>query len=199
MRKIRSAPTRTPVGKAGRGLGRRCGNRAANVRRATIAGRFWWCDENAESDLKGLNPEANAIHVGIYSRAKGLEWPVVLGTGLATEPRPRVWNIVVEPANLERPFDSKKPLSKRRVRFWPWPFGQASSGIPLDTRAVQGLRGLRAEQQALQEEWRSLYVGLTRARDRVVLAWDSAQPQNWLTELKAPWLTRVWARCNCPT
>ena len=173
-------------------------NRAASVRPATIAGFFWWCDEKAESDLKGLDPEANAIHVGTYHRAKGLEWPVVICTGLATEPRPRVWDIVVEPANLDSPFDSKKPLSNRRVRFWPWPFGQASSGIPLDTRAVQSLRGLRAEQQALQEELRLLYVGLTRARDRVVLAWDSAQPQNWLAELKAPWLRPVEAGVQLP-
>ena len=162
-------------------------NSAASMRPATIAGFFWWCDEKAESDLKGLDPEANAIHVGTYHRAKGLEWPVVVCTGLATEPRPRVWDIVVEPRKLDLPFDIQQPLDNRRTRFWPWPFGQSSSGIPLDDRAAQSPRGLRAEQQALQEELRLLYVGLTRARDRVVLAWDSAQPRHWLDQLNAPW------------
>jgi len=161
---------------------------AAGMRPATIAGFFWWCDEKAESGLKGLDSEANAIHVGTYHRAKGLEWPVVICTGLASEARPRVWDIVVEPRNLELPFDSQKPLDNRRVRFWPWPFGQSSTGIPMDDRATQSPRGLRAQDQSLQEELRLLYVGLTRARDRVVLAWDSAQPQNWLEGLKASWL-----------
>jgi ATP-dependent exoDNAse (exonuclease V) beta subunit len=99
-----------------------------------------------------------------------------------------VWDIVVEPRNLELPFDSQQPLSNRRVRFWPWPFGQLSAGIPLDDRAAQSPRGLRAGQQSFQEELRLLYVGLTRARDRVVLAGDSAQPQTWLEGLKASWL-----------
>ena len=161
---------------------------AAGMRPATIAGFFWWCDEKTESGPKGLDPEANAIHVGTYHGSKGLEWSVVVCTGMSTEPRPRVWDIVVEPRNLELPFDSQKPLDNRRVRFWPWPFGQSSTGIPMDDRATQSPRGLRAEQQALQEELRLLYVGLTRARDRVVLAWDSAQPQNWLEGLKASWL-----------
>ena len=122
---------------------------AAAMRPATIAGFFWWCDEKAESGLKGLDPEANAIHVGTYHRAKGLEWPVVICTGLASEARPRVWDIVVEPRNLELPFDSQKPLDNRRVRFWPWPFGQSSTGIPMDDRATQSPRGLRAGQQSL--------------------------------------------------
>jgi ATP-dependent exoDNAse (exonuclease V) beta subunit len=173
-------------------------NSASNVRPATIAGFFWWCEQKKESDLKGLDPEANAIHVGTYHRAKGLEWPVVVCTGLATEPRPRVWDIVVEPAKLDLPFDSSQPLSNRRVRFWPWPFGQASSGIPLDTRAAQSVRGVRAERQALQEELRLLYVGLTRARDRIVLAWDSAQPKTWLDGLAAPWFEPVKSGVQFP-
>ena len=174
-------------------------NSAASVRPATIAGFFWWCEQKEESDLKGLDLEANAIHVGTYHKAKGLEWPVVVCTGLATEPWPRVWDaVVVEPKKLDLPFDNEKPLSNRRLRFWPWPFGQLSSGIPLDTRATQSVRGGRAERQALQEELRLLYVGLTRARDRIVLAWDSAQPKGWLDGLAAPWLEPVKAGVQLP-
>ncbi len=109
-------------------------NCAATLRPATIAGFFWWCDDMAGADAKGLDPEANAINVGTYHGAKGLEWPVVVCTGLATEPRPKVWDIVVEPANLDLPFDIKQPLGNRRIRFWPWPFGLLRSGIPLDTK-----------------------------------------------------------------
>jgi ATP-dependent exoDNAse (exonuclease V) beta subunit len=162
-------------------------NCAGSLRPATIAGFFWWCDEKAGSDAKGLDPEANAVHVGTYHRAKGLEWPLVVCTGLATEPWPRVWDIVVEPRNADLPFDIQQPLGNRRIRFWPWPFGQTSTGIPLADRVAQSARGLRAERQALQEELRLLYVGLTRARDRIALAWDSAQPLNWLEPLNAPW------------
>ena len=46
-------------------------NSAASVRPATIAGFFWWCEQKEESDLKGLDPEANAIHVGTYHRGQG--------------------------------------------------------------------------------------------------------------------------------
>ena len=102
---------------------------AAGMRPATIAGFFWWCDEKAESGLKGLDSEANAIHVGTYHRAKGLEWPVVICTGLASEARPRVWDIVVEPRNLELPFDSQKPLDVGRD------FMPAASGASWGKRA----------------------------------------------------------------
>jgi hypothetical protein len=89
---------------------------------------------------------------------------------------------------LDLVFDSEQPLANRRIRFWPWPFGLQSSGIPLDARAAQSPRGQRAVQESAQEELRLLYVGLTRARDRLVLAWDAAVPATWLDELKAPWL-----------
>ncbi len=173
-------------------------NCTASLHPATIAGFFWWCEEKAESDLKGLDPEANAIHVGTYHKAKGLEWPVVVCTGLDYDARPRVWDILVEPRNLDQPFDSQQPLSNRRIRFWPWPFGQSSSGISLDDRASQSVRGKRAEKQVLQEELRLLYVGLTRARDGIVLAWDAAIDQNWLNLLKAPWLTPGAAGVRLP-
>lgn len=120
---------------------------ATGMRPATISGFFWWCDEKAESDLKGLNPDANAIHVGTFHRAKGLEWPLVVVTGLATEPWPRVWDIVVEPRNLDLPFDIQQPLVNRRIRFWPWPFGQASTGIPLSANASGACRSLHGVDQ----------------------------------------------------
>jgi len=69
-----------------------------------------------------------------------------------------------------------------------WEMDYQEGDIPLDTKAADSAIGRRAQRQASQEELRLLYVGLTRARDRLVLAWDAAQPQAWLEGLKAPWL-----------
>jgi len=157
---------------------------------ATIAGFLFWCEELARSqnDKKAVDEHANAVYVGTYHSAKGLEWPVVICSDLDSKPKPRLWEVTTTLADSALPFDLAQPLSNRSLRFWPWPFGGQEKGIPLSDRVEVGDTGREALRTAEQEELRLLYVGLTRARDLLILARDRAVPASWLESLGAPWL-----------
>jgi ATP-dependent exoDNAse (exonuclease V) beta subunit len=163
---------------------------AKNHTPATIAGFLYWCDflADSEKDLKATDEQVNAIFVSTYHQAKGLEWPVVICTDLNTEPWPRLWEITVTPIDPAKPFNLNQPLANRRLRFWPWPFGQQETGIPLQTNVAAGDIGQTAARKAVEEELRLLYVGLTRARDLLVLVREKDQPTPWLDSLQAQWL-----------
>ena len=163
---------------------------AKNHTPATIANFLYWCDflADSEKDLKATDEQVNAIFVSTYHQAKGLEWPVVICTDLNTEPWPRLWEITVTSVDPAKPFDLNQPLANRRLRFWPWPFGQQETGIPLQTNVAAGDIGQAAARKAVEEELRLLYVGLTRARDLLVLVREKDQPTPWLDGLQAQWL-----------
>ncbi len=163
---------------------------AKNHTPATIASFLYWCDflADSETDLKATDAQVNAVFVSTYHQAKGLEWPIVICTDLNTEPRPRLWEVTVIPADPAKSFDLNQPLANRRLRFWPWPFGQQETGIPLHTNVEAGDIGLAALRKAVEEELRLFYVGLTRARDLLVLVREKDQPAPWLDGLQAQWL-----------
>jgi ATP-dependent exoDNAse (exonuclease V) beta subunit len=157
---------------------------------ATIAGLLFWCDDLAGSgtDLKAADEQTNAIHVSTYHQSKGLEWSIVICTDLETSAWPRLWEVTTTLADPAKFFDLAQPLSNRRLRFWPWPFGQQQTGIPLLANVEAGNVGQMANRTAGEEELRLLYVGLTRARDMLVLVNEKDQPAPWLDSLQAQWL-----------
>lgn len=157
---------------------------------ATLAGFLFWLEdlEKAKDDKKAADEQSNAIYVGTYHSAKGLEWPVVVCADLDEEPRPRLWSVNAVLSDADQKFDVNQPLVGRAIRFWAWPFGQQEKGIPLSTNIEASQLGQAALRTAQQEELRLLYVGLTRARDLLVLAWDIAKPTPWLDSLEAAWL-----------
>lgn len=134
---------------------------------ATMAGFLLWV-KKLEKDPIAVDSGADSVQIHTYHGAKGLEWPVVICTEMNKEPRPRLWDqvSVVEAAG----FDPLQPLHGRKLRFWPWPFGLNGNDSALEQNASQSSTGQQAQQAALREELRLLYVGLTRARDQVVLA-----------------------------
>ena len=152
----------------------------------TVAGFVFWCDELAaqEQDLKAADERADAIHVLTYHTAKGLEWPVVICDDLDYEHRTNLWDITVV---QDVAFDARKPLANRRLRFWPWPFGNHQKGIALLTRIENEAVAKEASAAAAREALRLLYVGFTRARDLLVLVTRSGQANAWLELPQAPW------------
>jgi ATP-dependent exoDNAse (exonuclease V) beta subunit len=163
---------------------------AGNHAPATLNGFLIWCDElaRANADLQAADRQLDAIHVGTYHGAKGLEWPVVVCADLDYEPRPRLWQVTTIEDDPAIPFDASHPLANRRPRFWVWPFGQHKSGVPLLDRINASEAGREAQRRAADEELRLLYVGLTRARDLLVLVTETDQPSVWLDRLNACWL-----------
>jgi len=163
---------------------------------ATIAGFMFWCDDltHAGEDLQAADEGVNAVHVGTYHKAKGLEWPIVVCTSLDYEAKPRIWDTPSALANPAQALCLEQPLANRAFHYWLWPFGRQENGIPLADRVDASSVGCAARHTAEKEELRLLYVGLTRARDQLVLAMDMARQQHWLECLQTPWFPPQDAR-----
>ena len=135
---------------------------------ATAAGLIAWLGDSARLDNE-LPPTADpdAVNVLSYHRAKGLEWPMVVLADLD-----KVWNPSAFGFNVESDgdFDVWRPLKDRWVRFWPWPYGRQAKGVGIDVSVVRTDEHRNAERRERTEAVRLLYVGMTRARDYLVLA-----------------------------
>jgi len=146
---------------------------------ASHAGFLLWCGSlaSSEQDTSAFDESADAVQVMTWHGSKGLEWPVVICLDLDDEPRPRIWNSpAVVPAAS---FDPDKPLAGRRIRFWPYPFGQQTKEVSLCENAEKSKIGQAAAEEADCEQSRLQYVVMTRARD--LLAFPQAGN-------KLPWL-----------
>ena len=133
----------------------------------------------AEEDAQATVSGEGAVVVTTWHRAKGLEWPIVVlhgnsGEGSAlgvqvTSSRPRI--------------DIDAPLAGRWIRFWPTPYLRAQTKAPFHQRLAESEAEHQARSQGLRQELRLLYVGWTRARDRLVLAGRGSSPGKGMNAL----------------
>lgn len=136
----------------------------------------------AENPKRPKSLQSDAVKVMTYWGAKGLEWPLVILTGMNHEPKPRLFEPVAE---AQGELDWRDPLAGRWIRYWPWPYAGLSKDVGLDESALTSPLGLAAALHAREEETRLLYVGVTRARDYVVFAPPAKGEQKWLRVLDA--------------
>jgi ATP-dependent helicase/nuclease subunit A len=129
----------------------------------------------------------DALTLLTYHTSKGLEWPVVVLADLGAERDPNMWSPVVSGGAAA----TGNPLAGRTVRFWPWPFGYSNNpfgppqiikGSGLEVDALQSIEGQTATAREQQEGLRLLYVGFTRARDKLVLTHRKGKDA-WLQQL----------------
>lgn len=159
--------------------------RAASAGEApTVVGLLAYLGELAEegswkeprTDDQALLAGEDAVTISTWHAAKGLEWPVTVLFGLESPIETRSWGVHVMSA--EGAFDLNAPLAGRWIRFWPNPYTNTQQKGPLrdaaEASASHGALCARAAREAL----RVLYVGWTRARDRLVFA---AAPGKLLT------------------
>ena len=163
---------------------KRCHSRR---RAATIAGLILWFQQSASDGTDILaTPQGSSIRVLTHHAAKGLEWPVVVCLDLHAAMRDRRWDASV---HSNTPVDIDDPLRNREIRYWPWPYGKQSTGIPAVERIAEGDLAARFAATAREEARRLLYVSMTRARDLLVFAMPAKEKKReWLTCLDAPWL-----------
>ena len=170
-----------------RGLADQYEGQARTLRSAaTAAGLVAWLAGSAQSS-NDLPPSTDpaAVNVLTYHRAKGLEWPMVVLLDLDNARQPSAFGLNVEAAE---DFDIWQPLSGRWVRFWPWPYGRQSKNVHIDSTVLQTDEYRAAARREHAEAVRLLYVGMTRARDYLVLAPRESESKGfqlrWLDRLR---------------
>lgn len=136
---------------------------------ATLTGFLFWLEKptSADLDLQPVVTTGNAVHVLTYHRAKGLEWPVVIVTDFDARERTDLWGVRVD---LTADFNVNAPLANRTIRFWPNVFGSRTKNLPPLDQIIASADGVDIAKRSQQEQQRLAYVGMTRARDVLVLA-----------------------------
>ena len=138
----------------------------SSKRPATVAGLLQWLAERLRAgDDARAAATSGAVEVVTHHSAKGLEWPVVVLTGLDAEARSGLWDVR---ARTDGAFDAQVPLYGRFVHYWPRPYGKRRMPDVLKTAQGSAL-GVQMQEQATDEHHRLLYVSATRARDAMVL------------------------------
>lgn len=134
---------------------------------ASIPGFILWLREQSKENLDSLaDAGTNSVRVLTYHASKGLEWPVTVCTELGSKIRDNLWGPSVQPMG---DINVDAPLKNRFIRFWPWPFGKQQK-VPMSDRADQSPQAAIFRAEAVEEAKRLMYVGLTRARDLLILA-----------------------------
>jgi ATP-dependent exoDNAse (exonuclease V) beta subunit len=149
---------------------------------ASLTGFLLWLESprSPELDLQPTITSGNAVHVLTYHRAKGLEWPVVITTDFFQADRSRLWDVRVE--GDDQHFDLDQPLANRTIRYWPNVFGSQSKDVPVLDAIESSEEGQRCRANDEFELKRLAYVGLSRARDLIIIPMpDQNRPaQAWI-------------------
>lgn len=123
--------------------------------------------ESSEHDACAVVGGSHAVVVSTWHAAKGREWPITVLTDLAERGSSTLGVRAFTPQGA---FDASDPLAHRSIRYWPNPYDPRNTGMPFHEHLGEHPDTERAQQRHRSEQLRLLYVGWTRARDRVVLA-----------------------------
>ncbi|WP_264983453.1 UvrD-helicase domain-containing protein [Pseudodesulfovibrio portus] len=121
-----------------------------------------------DADDQAVGVGDDAVQVLTYHRSKGLEWPVVILTGLGSTERGNPFGLSVQSSDAK--FDLDDPLAGRWLRYWPWPFGAQKKIEEFSDAVDESDVAKAAFEQERRERLRLLYVGMTRARDYLILS-----------------------------
>ena len=110
-----------------------------------------------------------AVSIATYHSSKGLEWPIVVMSSLdKAVHEPNIFQVRQEMIAGAK-FQSNNPLANRVVTYLPWPFGDHKKIDELDARTSTLPETAELRYAEESETRRLLYVGMTRAREKLVL------------------------------
>ena len=118
-------------------------------------------------DTQALLAGDDAVTVVTLHSAKGLEWPVTIMSeiGKTFDANPLGVRVM-----HDKPFNMQNPLADRWLRYWLFPYHPKNKDTLFQHRMGQHPSNEEIVRQHERQELRVLYVGWTRARDRLVLA-----------------------------
>ncbi len=150
---------------------------------ASLGGFLLWLSdlENNQRDFQGSGEGMNTVNVLTYHKSKGLEWPIVICHSLEGNLRAEVWGVEIVPETES--IDLNNVLGNRWLRYWVNPYADQYRRTALEERLDASAAKIEKKKQALQEDARLLYVGITRARDYLIFP-STSRPTKWLN--------RVW-------
>jgi len=149
---------------------------------ATLGGFLLWLYDlrQAAKDDQGTDQDSNAVKILTYHKSKGLEWPITICTSLENGLRNSFTDVKI--ISKTSTVDLDNILGNRWLRFWINPYGQSNLKTPLRERIESSEFFIQDTHDALQEEARLLYVGLTRARDLLIFPTRNS-PTKWLNRV----------------
>lgn len=150
---------------------------------ATLGGFLLWIGDLEQQGLdeqgKGAGPDS--VNVLTYHKSKGLEWGLVICHSLDNNLKENIWGIRL--VRQTPTIDLKQPLANRLLCYWINPYSDQSGGTALEERINSHAARQQATGEALAEEARLLYVGITRARDYLVFPSLRKKPTKWLNRV----------------
>jgi ATP-dependent helicase/nuclease subunit A len=149
---------------------------------ASLGGFLLWLNdlEGNEADLQGSGENPEAVNVITYHKSKGLEYPVTICHSLENTMREDVWGISLVSDSDE--INLNDLLGNRWLRFWVNPYADQFKNTLLEERIEASPVKERKKKEAMEEEARLLYVGITRARDYLVFP-SREKPTIWLNRV----------------
>jgi len=136
-----------------------------------------------KADEQAVFQEEDSVRVMTYHKAKGLEAPVAVLTDLNSGIRNRPFGLSVDPAE---DFSLDAPLAGRSIRYWPWPYGRQQKDYGYEAAVAESPEQASSMEREAREAARLLYVGMTRARDCLILAVGNKPKSSetvWLTSV----------------
>jgi ATP-dependent exoDNAse (exonuclease V) beta subunit len=143
-------------------------------------------DESKEASVPG----GDSVKVVTYHAAKGLEWPTVILSTLQSDYKRTPFGLEVVAA---KQFDPADPLKDRKLRWVPCPFvtlGSAFKQNVLCENADFKAEFKRIHDAEREECKRLMYVGVTRAKERLVFA-PQMKTSKAGTQVDAGWLDEL--------
>jgi ATP-dependent helicase/nuclease subunit A len=149
---------------------------------ATLGGFMLWLEDREKNKLLTYGGSiGNAITVMTWHKSKGLEWPIVVLNDCAREVRKGAFGLRV--ISLEKELDIDNPLKGRILRFWFNPFQKSKKDFPFMNHVNDSDYGLEVAEKSVKEAARLLYVGITRARDYLIVPLNASDEAEQFTEV----------------
>jgi ATP-dependent exoDNAse (exonuclease V) beta subunit len=138
---------------------------------------------------QGAAVGTEAVNALTYHKSKGLEWPIVILNDLDYDhlSDQNLINKGFFGVNLFSDIETnlENLFLGRTIHLLPWPFGAMNKKVPEDltNRILKNSRFEVQQENSKRELKRLLYVGMTRARDMLILVNYTSNPLKWVKDL----------------